>query len=301
MEITARKLTPDGVPAILRLVIDAATHVSDDIWFQTKVLKQAMSAIVNADFDCTAAELAFEALSETKKLFGRKDPYEQAKQAANQVMLSLLPVLRQLSESLDEDPLSGAIRVAAAATAIDFPDVEEAAALRVQLTDLVGRAAPVDDTPTLRDAIKGAKSVLYLLDRAGELVADRVLIETLAGKEVTCVVRRGPILGCATADDAVAVGLDSLAKVINPGAAMLGIVRSLATKRFVQNLMKADVVIAKGPDNFETLAGMEREIFFLFKPRTQTDAKDLGVPFGDWLVVQHVPAEVTARNRSPDA
>ena len=172
------------------------------------------------------------------------------------------------------------------------------AVLRRNLEDAVGAGSPKDDTNVLREALKGAESVLLLLDRAGELVADRVLIEQLAGREVQCVVQRSPMLSRATAADAVAVGLDGLAKVTDPDADMLGTVPDRASKKFLEAFAAADVVIAKGSENFQTLAGAEREIFFLFTPRYATDAAYLGVDTDQWVIVQHRPEEVQAKGTS---
>ena len=96
METTERKATPHCVPDILCRIVETAARASDDAWFQTRVLKQAMTALVDADFDRTPAELAFDALSVTDKLLGKGDPYKKAKQDANAAMLSLLPELRKL-------------------------------------------------------------------------------------------------------------------------------------------------------------------------------------------------------------
>jgi hypothetical protein len=97
LETTERKVTPDCIPEILRRVVEVAARASDDAWFQTRVLKQAMSAIVDADFDRSATELTFDALAVAGKLVGKGDVYEEAKTSANQTMLSLLPELRQMA------------------------------------------------------------------------------------------------------------------------------------------------------------------------------------------------------------
>jgi hypothetical protein len=289
---------PGCVPDILRRVVETAVHASDDTWFQTRVLKQAMTALADADFDRSAAELTFDAISVTGKLVGKGDPFEKAKQNANAAMLSLLPDQRKLAGQVSDDPVAGAIRLAAAAAAVGFPEVGEIPALRRQLRELVSRPPAIDDVQLLREALKGAKKVLYVLDRAGEIVADRVLVEALSGKEVTCVVRRSPILGCATNADAVAVGIDALAKVVDPGADMLGLVQNLASKRFNETLVGADVVVAKGPDNFQTLAGAEREVFFLLAPVSRADAEYLRVEPGASVVCHHEPPAVPARRKA---
>jgi hypothetical protein len=284
------------VPEILRRVADAAAQASDDQWFQTKVLKHAMSELCSLDFDYTVAELTFEVMASAKKLLGKSDPYDAAKKSANQMMLSLLPQLREMAQA-DADPLQGAIRLAGAASAVPFPYGGEAPALRRDLEHRLQQSGSIEDSADLAEALKGANSVLYILDRAGEIVADRVLIEMLTGRETTCVVRREPILACATVADAMSVGLDALAQVIDPGAEMLGIVRNLASDRFAKAMKEADVVIAKGSDAFETLAGAGREVFFILQPYPW-DADYLRVRPDRWVVLHHEPTVVSAPKES---
>jgi uncharacterized protein with ATP-grasp and redox domains len=297
VETIPRMVTPDSVPDMLRLVVHTAALASDDVWLQTKILKQALSTIEGADFDRSVAELAFEALSASSKMLGNADPFEYVKAQANQAMLGILPMLRP--QGGEEDPILAGVRLSAAATAVDFAQVGDSpSVVRRELEEYLAAGSPLDDSKVLRDALKAAESVLIILDRAGEIVADRILVEALAGREVQCAVQRAPMLARATADDAVAVGLDGLANVIDPGAEMLGLVLSRASKRFMECFAAADVVIAKGSENFQTLAGAEREVFFLLTPRFQADAQYLRIEPTQWAVVHHQPAEVQAKGSS---
>ena len=64
---------------------------------------------------------------------------------------------------------------------------------------------------------------VFLLDNAGEIVFDKILIEELiAYANVTAVVKAGPIINGALLEDAEQVGLDGICEVIDNGGAFVG-------------------------------------------------------------------------------
>ena len=67
----------------------------------------------------------------------------------------------------------------------------------------------VDDYQSFRAALSGAAEVLYLLDNAGEVVFDRLLIETIVseGKKVVAVVKGSSIINDCTMKDAREAGI----------------------------------------------------------------------------------------------
>jgi uncharacterized protein with ATP-grasp and redox domains len=149
----------------------------------------------------------------------------------------------------------------------------------------------IDDTPALREALRAAKSVLYVLDNAGEIVLDRLLVEQMKRKDVTCVVRAAPVLNDVTLDDAVAVGLDKIARVVDPGVPMLGLVLNLASAELQDRFRDADLVIAKGQANFETLCDADREVYFLLRAKCPVVARALGVSVGAAVVARREPSQ----------
>ena len=105
---------------------------------------------------------------------------------------------------------------------------------------------------------------------------DRVLIETLA-KPVTYVVKGGPILNDATRQDALAAGLDWIATIVDNGSNAPGTLIELCSEEFRSRLTAADLIIAKGQANYESLSGTNAPIFFLLQAKCPVIARDLGV------------------------
>ena len=72
------------------------------------------------------------------------------------------------------------------------------------------------------------------------------------------------VLNDATAEDAAYVGLDRIAQVIPNGNTVSGTVYNMLSEEARTVLDTADVILAKGQGNFETLNGQGRHIFYAF-------------------------------------
>ncbi len=72
-------------------------------------------------------------------------------------------------------------------------------------------------TVQLKDEINRAEHILYLGDNCGEIVFDKLFIETMAHKNITFAVRGEPVINDATLEDAAQVGIDKYCRVISNG------------------------------------------------------------------------------------
>ncbi len=64
----------------------------------------------------------------------------------------------------------------------------------------------------------------------------------------------------ATADDAAYVGLDNIAEIISNGDANAGTVYNLMPETAKKALDDADVILAKGQGNYETMSDQGRHV-----------------------------------------
>jgi len=293
--------SPDCIPCALRQILSCARRVSDDAWFQSNVLKQVCAALAEIDLKRNPAEVTFDAHRAASRLLGCKDPYADEKKTQNARMLELLPELRRkVAESTD--PIGLAARLAVAGNSIDLGILRPSGAeplaglafgsdadVRAEIERALKEPLALDDIPALREAARAAKSIVYVLDNAGEIVLDRLLIEQFKRKDVTCIVRSAPILNDAMMEDARVVGLPELCQVLEAGAPMLGLTLSLASPDVQERFLKADLVIAKGQANLETLFDCEREVFFLLRAKCAVMAAALGVPVGAAVAVRKEP------------
>jgi uncharacterized protein with ATP-grasp and redox domains len=214
------------------------------------------------------------------------DPFSEIKSRYNRIALGLYPRLRE-TVAQGPDPFATAARLAVAGNIIDFGIFTS-----VDIEGTVERALnepfAAGHMEEFRAAVEGSGEILYLLDNAGEAVFDRLLIEELAGmgKQVTAVVKGGPVLNDCTLDDARESGLEGLCEVIGNGSDAVGTILEDTSEEFRARFEKDGVlIVSKGQGNFETLLGTQRNIFYLFQSKCEVVSRFLNVPGGAMLLV----------------
>jgi uncharacterized protein with ATP-grasp and redox domains len=228
-------------------------------------------------------------------ILGTDDPYVDTKRHYNEVTLSLYDEARSLVSGAD-DPAQMALRIAAIGNLIDFgPGVvfDEA-----KVADLV-RSAPslsfeLDDTPALVEAVRAADSLVYLADNCGEVAFDKLLLEEfhreVPALDITYVVRALPILNDVTMVDADQAGMGEVARVITNGdtSRTAGTPLSHVSAACHDAIFDADVVIAKGQGNLETLCHIDRaDVFFMLMAKCDRIARLCDVPQASLVCVRN--------------
>jgi len=112
------------------------------------------------------------------------------------------------------------------------------------------------------------KTFLLLCDNCGEIVLDKLFIRQLKRRfphlEVFAMVRGQEVLNDATIEDAVYCGLDKEAMLISSGIGLAGTVAGMLNPEAREVLDRADVVLAKGQGNYESMAGYRGNTFYSF-------------------------------------
>ena len=195
--------------------------------------------------------------------------YAPIKHRYNQYMLSKEALIEQRIRT-DSDPLAACIRYVCAGNYIDFGAnnvVDDR--LLDQLLDKAARET-VDDAMLnlLKQDLAAGKTLVYLTDNCGEIVMDKLFVrlirETYPHLDVTVIVRGGPALNDATMVDAEEVGMTTEAHCMGNGAALPGTILCAVNAETLDRLHRADVIIAKGQGNFESLFGEGLNPYFLF-------------------------------------
>ena len=132
-------------------------------------------------------------------------------------------------------------------------------------------------------ALNDAEEILYIADNAGEIIFDRLLIEQLPIEKVTIAVKGSPVINDATIEDAILAGLHRIIEVIDNGSDGPGTILESCSQEFVDHFEKADLVIAKGQGNYETLSDIDKNIFFILKAKCPVIARDLGCEVGEMI------------------
>jgi len=212
---------------------------------------------------------------------GAEDPYREEKRQYNELALSLLPSLKERIATAP-DRLEAAVRLSVVGNVIDL-GIGHEVDLEGTLDRAFGDGFARFEMAAFRAGLEPAQRILYLLDNAGEVVFDRLLIEELRqlGKAVIAGVKGGPILNDATRQDAEQAGLPPICRVLDTGTNFVGVIREHSSPQFLQVLDGADLVIAKGQGNYETLEGSRQNLFFILKAKCQAVAEHLGIKLGD--------------------
>ena len=119
----------------------------------------------------------------------------------------------------------------------------------------------------LRD-LAAPGELVYLHDNCGEVVLDKLLIETIRArfpeKRVVSIVRGAPVVNDATLGDAREIGLGEVAEVLENGLRdVTGTELALLPEAVRRRIEGAGVILAKGQGNFETLIGCGLNVYYL--------------------------------------
>jgi len=273
-------------PCFLKQAHSSINFITKDESKRIWVLKEVSKILSELDAEQSPAYNSSLVLFRVNELAGANDPYAQAREDYNRIALELLPRLREEIQA-SMDPLEEALRVSVVGNVIDL-GIKHQIDIEGTLEKARGEGFKIFEIEEFRSALEKAKRVLYILDNAGEIVFDMLLIEQLRkiGKMVIAVVRGSPILNDAVLKDAKEVGLDKIAKVIDTGNNFVGVIRERCSPVFLKALDSADLVIAKGQGNYETLEGTRPNIFFILKAKCEAVAEQLGVQEGDLVLKQ---------------
>lgn len=276
---------------LLRQSLEAARYATTDESVQRAALRNATQLVLDYGYDAPPPQIGRAIHRLIREITGNPDPYSNEKDRFNRAMLEHLPRMRRYVAEAN-DPLLMAVKLSIAGNSIDAA----LGKLKEEDVDVAFRRAInqklTGDFDLFSLAIEEAESIFLLTDNAGEIVCDRVLVEyltTTLHKKVTAAVRGLPILNDATIDDARFCGLTGIIPVISNGNDGLGTFLSECTDEFLSHFRTADLVIAKGLANYETLIDNKtdchpRRIAFLFKSKCPFISNYAGTKLGDLVV-----------------
>ena len=225
-----------------------------------------------------------EAYHTLAKRYQGEFPFWQYKKAMNDLALELQPALR-VRVRMGSNSFRNAMRIALVGTRINF--VKDSAQHIMREVDEGIRAhLAIDDGELLKSRIHNDSKIVYLADRAGEIVFDRMFIRTIPGAEVVYVVNC-PYAGyAASGQDADYVSMRGCAKVLANGCEAPNTLPAVANERFHEILDEADIIIAKGQTNLEAMFSYhDPRLFALFTCRCDLVAKQFGIAVGDSVIL----------------
>jgi damage-control phosphatase, subfamily I len=254
-----------------------------------KLMAELKQEIQQIDFkNSNAPEITRNILDKIRSHSTVADPYRMEKKESNRKMLARYEEFQQKVRNSD-DPFDTALRLAIAGNIIDFGPNHVFHVDEVLEKVLTGRFA-IDHSRKLKAAIEKAEILLYLGDNCGEIVLDKLFLETLGHPHVWFAVREKPVLNDATPREARETGIHEVATVITNGDDCPSTVLHRVSREFREIYDAADLIISKGMGNYEGLMNeKDPRLFFLMMIKCQVIGNLLGVQKGDFIVRQNIP------------
>ena len=196
------------------------------------------------------------------------DRLRQEKEMSNRFVLERLDTIRQRIERAP-DPVYAALQFSVLGNYLDFTALQGQVSFR-QLEQMLDNAAQLDlSRSCYRDFcrdLEKSKRFLYITDNAGEICFDRLMAEAVQKAfpqlEITFLVRGEPISNDATREDAEIAG--SPFPVLDNGTAIGGTPLGLISREARAAVEQADVILAKGMGNTESMYGCGYNVYYAF-------------------------------------
>ena len=215
------------------------------------------------------------------------DPYVNEKKLGNEIALKYLPLAQNILK--EKDTLENRVKIAIVGNILDFGAFELSDDIEKFIKNALEKDLAVKDIESFENSLKKHDKVLYLVDNAGEIVFDKLLLSEIKEYDVdiTIAVKSQPILNDACMEDAIDTGLDKFGEIVEIGAGTVGYVDSEISDEFREIFNEHEFIISKGMGNYEGLTEIDlssKDIYFLLCAKCTTIAKDIGVNLHDMLI-----------------
>lgn len=252
-------LRPDCIPCILQMTIRSIHKLALD----ERSVKELYSEILKIPalrglyWDTTSAEVIENIWQKIVKRIGTADLFYFEKSNQNETIMHLYPVLEKMVKGA-RDPLYMAVKLSILGNSMDLMVADPSLAVEKSIADKVKLPLSGKNYSKLRKQLQATKHLLIFGDNAGEIVFDKLLIETIMQTyqlEITFVVRSVPTLNDATLEEAKTVGIDKIALVVENGikGPLPGTILSRCSSQVNDLVHQSDLIISKGGGNFDTL------------------------------------------------
>lgn len=277
-----QRLRPECITCLLKQNLEAfPENATTDM--KLEYMQRVLKLLAEAPKDFGAPVLVRNINDIQKEMFGFEKDFSEIKRYFNQVMLEKEA---EIAENIQgaQKPLERAIQYTMVGNYIDFGTMNNVNEnqLDTLLNEVEGYRVNSTEYAALKEDLTSAQSIVYITDNCGEIVLDKLFIKEIQRQfpkvKVTALVRGGAVLNDATMEDAVQVGLAEMTRVIGSGSNIAGTCLEMLSEEARQEIEQADVILAKGQANFETLRMCGMNIYYIFMCKCEMFAKEFQVP-----------------------
>jgi len=277
-------LTPTCVTCIFSQSLRVCEKLQVDNETTKKILDSVAGMIPEWSFDETPPQVAARVYPKIAKLLQTDDIYYDFKREATERAKAFIPFVEEMIDK-HNDKFHASLKAAVAGNVIDLAAMEQFD-LQEEVEKVFDSPFEIDDSEELRNILQNSKNLLVVGDNAGEHLFDKVMMKCLKDMfpnlHIFYAVRGKPIINDVTIEEAVAAGIDEVAEIVDSGVDTPGLDLNRASSKMLSVYEQADVVLAKGMGNYESLNGVStRPTFFLLKVKCSVVAASLGRNVGD--------------------
>jgi damage-control phosphatase, subfamily I len=275
----------DCIFCIQRQALDAVRLVTNDVKEQERILRSVMVNILDMNWNTHPPDIADVMYNIIRKESKEDDPYKTIKKECNDIALGMYPELKKIVDR-SATPLLTAVRLAIAGNVIDYgvgPNFD----INKTISRVLEKKFRIDHFTKFVNNLKESENLVYLTDNAGEIVFDKILLETIISEynfqKIFCGVKVTPFINDTTMQDAVYVGIDKMdgVEIVNIEVDENRVDHS--SKTFPEIITESDMIISKGQRNFEALPD-NKKIFFMLLAKCPMIANELEAEQGDIIL-----------------
>lgn len=269
------------IPCLLEKAINQIPKETDERQ-KLNFTKKVLSIIADAPNEMSAPEIVAQITNLHNQQFGITDNFLHIKQYFNALMLSKEALVQEKIKNAD-DSLYTALCYAMLGNYIDFGALNN---VDENYLETILRTADnfkfeTQEYEYLKEDLNKAHNIVYITDNCGEIVMDKLLIKKLLqlfpNLCINVIVRGAPVLNDATIEDALQIGLSEIAPITPNGTNIAGTCINKISTESRKLIDNADIIIAKGQGNFETLRFCGKNIYYLFLCKCNLFSERFGV------------------------
>lgn len=236
---------------------------------KSRYMREIFKLLLDSDPELSAPALLEPVTKLYESYWGTQEGFQAEKKSFNDFLLSMEEELEKKIRST-KAPLATALCYARLGNYIDLSALSDVSTEK--LLELFAKAEEesldAEEYQHFLQDLKHGEYLVYLTDNCGEVVLDKLVIKLLKEQypkfRIEVLVRGIPVTNDVDIEDAEYVGLTKLVPVFGNGSGIAGTELSKISQEAREKLERADVIIAKGQGNFETIHTCGLNIYYLF-------------------------------------
>ncbi|MRJ01853.1 MAG: DUF89 family protein [Epsilonproteobacteria bacterium] len=284
------EMRPDCLVCLFDQALRVAKALECDDECALNLLRRAARDIEGFSLHQTPPEAAAQLYPDLSALIGIEDLYWKKKIESTNRAFQYLDFVW---EQIDRAPckIDAALRAAVAGNVLDFA-TQMSFPIEEEIEKIFQVEFAIDEKREFIERLKRARRFMIIGDNVGEHLFDKVLLEVIEEYypelDKYYVVRGRPIINDVTAQEARAIGIDTLATIVDSGVDTPGFLLERANRQ-TQNLFgQVDLILAKGMGNFECMDNLEDDrVFHLFKVKCSVVSDRVGAEVGSFICLNN--------------